>query len=42
MLLNRIYILSHKLKDHIFGIPGNVFSNQVEMIAERGEHTLFI
>lgn len=36
ILSNRIYVLSHDLEDDIFGIPGNVFSNPLEMIAERG------
>lgn len=36
ILSNRIFVLSHDLQDDIFGIPGNVFSNPLEMIAERG------
>ncbi len=36
ILTNRIYVLSHDLQDKIFGLPGNVFSNPLEMIAERG------
>lgn len=36
ILSNRIFVLSHDLQDDIFGLPGNVFSNQLEMIAERG------
>lgn len=36
MLLNRIFVLSHDLQDEVFGLPGNVFSNPLEMIAERG------
>lgn len=36
ILSTRIYILSHDLQDDIFGLPGNVFSNPLEMIAERG------
>lgn len=36
ILLNRIFVLSHDLQGDIYGIPGNVFSNPLEMIAERG------
>lgn len=36
MLINRIFVLSHDLQDEIFALPGNVFSNPLEMIAERG------
>lgn len=36
LLSNRIFVLSHDLQDDLFGIPGNVFSNPLEMIAERG------
>lgn len=36
MLINRFYVLSNSMRDQIFALPGNVFSNPLEMIAERG------
>ncbi|KAG4072604.1 hypothetical protein HA402_004693 [Bradysia odoriphaga] len=36
ILTNRMFVLSHDLQEDIFGIPGNVFTSPLEMIAERG------
>lgn len=36
MLVNKNYILNHKLNENVFAIPRNVFSNPMEMIAKRG------
>lgn len=36
MLMNRLYVLSQSMRDKIHGIRGNVFTNQIEMVAERG------
>lgn len=36
MLMNRFYVLSNSLRDSIYAVRGNVFSNPLEMIALRG------
>lgn len=36
MLMNRFYVLSSRLRDTVYAVQGNVFSNPFEMIAERG------
>lgn len=36
ILSNRLYVISQDMDDDVFGLPGNVFSNPLEMIAERG------
>lgn len=36
MLMNRFYVMSNRLRDTVYAVSGNVFSNPFEMIAERG------
>lgn len=40
MLLNRFYVLSNPMRNQIYGVSGNVFTNPIEMIAERGIFTI--
>lgn len=35
ILTNRVFVLSKSI-DHVFPLPFNVFTNQIEMISERG------
>lgn len=38
MLMNRLYVISNPMRNKIHGVSGNVFTNPIEMIAERGNH----